>query len=157
MPAWNEIIKRNIKNEKEINDLFSKNLIYIFIESAFLGIFIGKFLNRHHANWEVLFFSFALLSFIGLFLKIKINVPNIGSDEVLEKQNSLSPIKDILTLLKERKDFARFQLGFLIGGGALMLISPAMYIYFSDILNLTHAEMSNAKLVIMGVVTLGKK
>lgn len=151
MPAWNEIIKRNIKNEKEINSLFSKIPILIFIESALLGIFMGKFLNRQDANWRILFFSFSLFSLIGLFLKVKINVPNIESEAVYDKQNFLSPIKDIFVLLNNRKDFARFQLGFLIGGGALMLVSPALYIFLSDTLNLTYADMSNARLVIMGV------
>lgn len=149
MPALNEIIKRNIKDEEKIINLFFKIPIFIFIESIILGIFIEKFLNKNSANWKMLFFIFSLFSLLGLFLKMKIKVPKMEFEKNYIKQNFSSSIKDIFILLRARKDFAYFQLGFMIGGGSLMLISPALYIYLTDNLNLTNSNMTIARLIIM--------
>jgi len=100
----------------------------------------------------------ALIGILPYFIQRKIDVPDIkrsaNQSEKLEdkivKDNLLTSIKDIFNLLKNRKDFLIFQIGFTIGGFALMLISPAMNAFSNDILHLSYKSFMLAKLVIMG-------
>ncbi|MBN2479453.1 MAG: MFS transporter [Parachlamydiales bacterium] len=151
LPAWTEIIKRKITDKNTRHHLFSTFSIVVFIESILLGLFIGNFLDKSSYNWKIVFFVAAAVSLMSLLLKMKIKVPENQVEEVFLKKNVLSPIKDIFSVLKTREDFKNFQMAFLIGGFALMLISPAIAIYSNDVLNLSYKNMLNARLILMGV------
>jgi len=68
-----------------------------------------------------------------------------------QKNNLLTPWKDSLNLLKQRPDFARYQLGFMLGGIGLMIIMPALVLYSVDVLGISHAEMTTSRFVLMGL------
>jgi len=151
LPAWSEIIKRNIKNKKF---LLSTVAVLCFIESIFLKLFLDFFLDKSTFNWKMLFFFSALLSLSSIFIQMNIEVKNIPFDNsaiINDKTNILTSIRDIFSLLKKRKDFAFFQKSFSIGGFALMLISPALYIFSNDVLKLSYSNMMTARLVFMGI------
>ncbi len=150
LPAWNEIIKRNITDNKERHRIFSTFSVYVFIESILLGLLIGNFLNKSESNWKIIFFFAALLSLSSLIFQIKIKVPKQNLEKINIRKNYFTPIKDIFALLKKDKEFAIFQTIFMIGGFALMLISPALYIFSSHELKLTNQAMTNARLILMG-------
>lgn len=149
-PAWNEIIKRNITDNKERHRVFSTFYVYVFIESILLGLLIGNFLNKSGSNWKLIFFFASLVSLSSLIFQMKIKVPKKYIEQVTVKQNYFTPIKDVFELLKKDRDFANFQRIFMIGGFALMLISPALYIFSSNELKLTNQDMTNARLILMG-------
>jgi len=151
LPAWMEIIKRNIKDNNNRYQIFSTFSAYIFIESIILGLFIGNFLDKSNSNWKIIFFYAALLSLSSLFFQIKIKVPLENNQKINPRKNFFTPFKDIFELLQKNKDFANFQIIFMIGGFALMLITPALYIFANDVLNLTHQGIANARLILMGL------
>lgn len=144
--AWTEIIKRKINNSRE--SLFSTFAILAFIEGILLKIFLNNFLDESSLNWKIAFFVSALISLCSVFLKMKIDIPTF--EQPKPKNNALTPITDIFALLKKRKDFFHFQIVFAIGGFALILITPALYIFATDILNITYNDMMSARLIFMG-------
>ncbi|NGX28075.1 MAG: hypothetical protein K940chlam1_00250 [Candidatus Anoxychlamydiales bacterium] len=144
--AWTEIIKRKINNSRE--SIFSTFALFAFIEGLLLSFFFKNFVDESAFNWKIAFFVSALISLCSVFLKIKIDVPVF--EQKNPKNNVLSPITDVFSLLKNRKDFAHFQLGFSIGGFALILISPALYIFANDVLKITYNDMISARLIFMG-------
>jgi MFS family permease len=150
LPAWNEIIKRNITDKNERHKLFSTFSIYVFIESILLGLFIGKFLDKSASNWKLIFFFAAMLSLSSIFLQMRIKVPK-NNEQTNVRENFFTPFKDIFEILKKDKDFTNFQIVFMIGGFALMLITPALYIFASEELQLSHSDMTSARLILMGI------
>lgn len=155
-PAWVEIFKRKIKNEKTRGNIFTIYTVIGYLESIFLGLFVGKFLDRSGVNWRIIFCVSALFGLASLLIQRKIHVPTqtegqLNPEKLKAKNILINPIKDILKLLNTRKDFALFQKGFMIGGFALMFITPALYIYSNNILNLSYTNMTTARFVLMGI------
>jgi hypothetical protein len=149
--AWTEIIKRNVKKDNDRHSLFSTYTVFVFIENILLGLFLGKFLDKSEFNWKIIFFFVALLSLSSLFFQMKIKVQSDNSKNIVKRQKFLTPFKDIIELLKTDSDFAKFQIVFMIGGFALILIIPAFYIFSNDYLNLTNQDMTYARLISMGI------
>jgi len=63
----------------------------------------------------------------------------------------LKPIKQSVAILKSSKEFRDFQLGFMLGGSALMLILPALTIFYADVLNLSHQSYTSARYIFMAL------
>jgi len=151
LPAWIEIFKRKIQNKQTRENIFSLFTVIGYMESILLGLFIGSFLDKSVYNWKIVFFFSALLGLASLFIQKKIEVPIRNNEQKNNKNNFLTPIKDIIRLLHTRKDFALFQRAFMIGGFSLMFISPALYIFSSNVLNLSYTNMTTARFVLMGI------
>jgi hypothetical protein len=54
-------------------------------------------------------------------------------------------------LIKQRPDFARYQLGFMLCGGGLMIMQPALPLFFVDVLNLSFTKMAVSIAVCKGI------
>lgn len=152
MPALMEILKQNYgKQERE--KLVGRVYLLKFLESAAFAFVFGRVLDVSPDMWKYLFPVFVLLSLATLFMQrsivvqkrdIIIPVPK-GKDRIIQ------PWKDSFSLLKKRKDFARFQWGFMIGGFGLMMIAPARDCYFADILSLSHEQFCYGRFLWMGL------
>jgi F0F1-type ATP synthase assembly protein I len=154
IPAMMEILKLNLgKQERE--KLFSRIYVLSFIESIVLGVFVGKLLDMHLGAWKILFFFSALLSISSIFIQMRIPLPThlTTDDHVLPITTNriLQPIKDCIHLMKSRPDFAHFQWGFMIGGFGLMLIQPALALFYVDRLDLSHEQVTTARYIWMGI------
>ena len=153
IPAIMEILKLNIGKEAR-EKLFSRIYVLSFIESIVLGVFVGKLLDMHSGAWKILFFTSALLSISSIFIQMRIplprdlkpddNVPPITTNRLLQ------PIKDCIHIMRTRPDFAQFQWGFMIGGFGLMLIQPALALFYVDHLDLSHDQVTIARYIWMG-------
>ncbi len=158
MPAMMEILKLNMDKDPR-EKLFARIYVLSFIESILLGLFIGRLLDMHESAWKILFFSAALLSISSVFIQMRIPLPaDLKQDQnilIPTTNRLLQPIKDCIHLMRTRPDFAHFQWGFMIGGFGLMLIAPALQIYFADTLALTHNDLSIARYIWMGVGVVG--
>ncbi|MFA6118838.1 MAG: MFS transporter [Parachlamydiales bacterium] len=152
-PAWNEIVKRKIINQKLRENIYSVFSCFSYIESIVFGLIAGHFLDKGTFNWKLVFSISALVGLSSIFIQRKIEVPKSINKEnqINDKKSILSPIGDIFNLIKTRKDFLDFQIGFAIGGFALMLIAPAFNIFSNDVLNLSYKNMMNARLITMGL------
>jgi hypothetical protein len=61
------------------------------------------------------------------------------------------PWKQSWRLIRERADFASFQVGFMLGGTGLMVLQPALPMFFVDVLNLSYVELSLALAACKGI------
>lgn len=150
MPALMEILKINVeKKEKLISWMYVIN----FIESACFAFVFGALLDMDTMAWKYLFFFAAFISVTSILVQMRISLPKFDQDIDEKKKTNkiIQPWKDSFSLLKERPDFAKFQIGFMIGGFGLMMMVPARICYFADVLNLTHQSMANARYIWMGL------
>lgn len=63
----------------------------------------------------------------------------------------LQPWKSAWEILKQRPDFAKFQIGFMLIGSGLMIIQPALPVFFVDGLHLSYTEMGVAITLCKGI------
>jgi MFS family permease len=149
IPSLIEILKRNIPKQPREN-AFSLFFLLSYIESGILGLAFGFLLDVHRIDWKLLFCSASLIGLSTVFLFRRLRVPTRESSP----QPSLSlahPWKESLHLLQKRADFAHFQWMFMIGGAALMLMSPALSKYYAQTLSLSHTDMAVARFVFMAL------
>ncbi len=151
-PALMEILKVNIE-KKPREKLFSLVYIMSFVESIALGLFVGTLLDLHTSYWKYLFVGFSILSISSILLQRKIPLPEFKIDKNLPQATNkiIQPWKDSIYLMRSSPAFAKFQMGFMIGGFGLMLIAPALAIYYAEVIHLTHQDISIARYIWMGV------
>ncbi|MBN1914797.1 MAG: MFS transporter [Parachlamydiales bacterium] len=136
-PALMEILRINLPKVLR-EKFFSHRLIIGYLEGIFISSIIGFFLDRklfHHHGWKILLLGSALLRILGILLQKKIPVKGfpqndkITFEKKLSWSNILVPWKEGIALLKRRKDFARFQWGFMASGFGIMFILPAIPLF----------------------------
>ncbi len=158
IPSKMEILKLNLEKESR-EKLFSRLYVLGFIESIGLGLFVGKLLDTHIGAWQILFPLAAILSLSSVLIQMRIPLPeNLKEDRnilPITTNRLLQPIKDSIHLMRSRPDFAHFQWGFMIGGFALMFITPALHIYYVDSLQMTHNNLAIARYIWMGIGVAG--
>lgn len=150
IPHWMEILKKNIPpitREKT----FSYGSIVDYLGSVLLPVGLGIFLDHYNFAW---IWAFPIAAGIGLcstlFLS-KIPIPEGIQPINRTKLQMLEPIKRSWRLLNQRPDFTRFQLGFMLGGGGLMIMQPAFPSFFVDVLNLSFTQMGIAIAAFKGI------
>jgi predicted MFS family arabinose efflux permease len=154
-PALIEIVKRNMPKEPR-ERMFSLYYLLTFMESAGLGVWCGHVLDRGAVSWKLLCALSALAGLASVWFQRRIHIAYEEECEaVLRTCNPIvQPLKESFRLLRVRPDFARFQWGFMCGGMALMMLAPALSVYYVDVLHLSHLDMTTARLVFMGVGVL---
>jgi len=153
-PALMEILKLNLpKQERE--HTFSFYYLLSFLESVVLGISMAYVLDGKNADWSLLFSLSALVGLSSMWMqrKIPLSFSTSPSMEPLPPpfQRMVQPWKEGFALIRSRPDFAHFQWGFMLGGFGLMLMTPALAVYYADELALSHLNIATARLILMGV------
>jgi len=151
MPAWLEILKRNLK-EKRVR-WFSAGASLSYLEGVILSLGMGTVLDKDPGLWKVLFFGAALVGIGSLWFLNRIEVEET---EALEETPTLKemvvrPWKDSLELMRRRPDFSLFQWGFMLCGFGIMLIQPALPVFAVDWLGVSYLEMAAAISVAKGL------
>lgn len=151
LPAWLEIIKRNMGEGRERVFSISSGLGYI--EGVLLALACGGLLDKDPSAWKGLFFAAAVLGLCSLFVQARIKV---HGQDVMEEKPSLKaliirPWRDSYQLMKGRLDFSRFQWGFMVSGFGLMLIQPALPLFAVDTLKVSYLEMVAALSIAKGL------
>lgn len=155
-PAWMEILKLNVPEESR-KKVFAYSSALYHLGGAFLPLGFGWILDDYHQAWRWLFPLTALFSLTSVFLQARLPVRTSPSKEQPDQSREsgidfiTKPWKTSWNLLKERPDFAKFQLGFMLGGGALMLIQPILPMYFTTVLNLSYKELTTAFTLCKGI------
>lgn len=151
-PALMEILKQNL-DKAHREKLFSLAYVLSFVESIVLGLLIGKCFDVYPYAWKILLMVSALLSLSSIFFQKRIPLTEQSPDKNLPAPSAnqiMQPWKDCLYLMRTYPDFAKFQWGFMIGGFGLMLINPALVIYYADTLLLSHEQLTFARYTWMG-------
>lgn len=151
-PPFFEIFKQNV-DEKTRKHLVSNTFIILFIISAISGFLFGKILDVNASFWKPISAIFSLLALTSLFIQKKLHYSQ-GIHFFEEKSSSnfiLKPLQQSVAILKSSKEFRDFQVGFMLGGSALMLILPALTIFYADVLKLSHQNYTNARYIFMAL------
>jgi MFS family permease len=151
IPAWIEILNRNIPKEPREHLFTIYNAIAV-LEGVALSFVIGKMLDANSEQWGVLFSVGALLGLCSIFFIRKIQIPLDNTvSPPLPNNRILFPWKEGFRLMRTRPDFARFQWGFMAGGGALMLMAPALNMFYVKQLSVSYSAMTFARFACMGI------
>ncbi len=152
LPAWLEILKRNMGDEKR-NKAFSISSGLGYVEGVVLALACGGMLDKDPGCWKWLFVGSALVGLVTLLVQGRMVVE--GKDEEGErpswKEVLVRPWRDSYQLMRERMDFSRFQWGFMVSGFGLMLIQPAIPLFAVDVLGISHLEMIAAVSIAKGL------
>lgn len=155
IPSWMEILKINIpKNDRE--KVFAWGSFICYAGDAILPFALGGILDEYSEAWRWLLPSTALLSLTATFFTWRIPISlNPAETHKIEaksfKGSLLEPWKQAWEIINKRPDFLQYQIGFMLGGGGLMLIQPALPSYFVDILRLSYTEMAVALTLCRGI------
>lgn len=153
-PALIEILKRNLP-KKTLEHSFSLYYMLGFIESGLLGLAIGYLLDHNATNLKFLFLLAGLVGLSSVFFQRRISISKEDSVSPPESINHLlHPWKESFQLLRLRPDFRQFQIAFMMGGSALMLMAPAFSIFYVETLSLSHASISIARFIFMALGVL---
>lgn len=160
IPAWMELFKYNLPETKR-EQLVGYGTMIDYLAAALLAAIFGFVLDTHPEMWKWLFSFTAALGILSTLLLTSIApshlpISPVAPDKSPQKWGRLGyqiskPWKQILDLLRLRKDFTMYQIGFMLGGAGLMIIHPALPQFFVDTLELSFIEMGFAISICKGV------
>lgn len=150
MPPFYEIFKQNVSALSR-KKLISYTYLASFLISACLGLFFGQILDNRPGSWKIAACIFSLLALTSLYIQRKLTFNEQATDKGPEGHILFAPLKKSFAILKSCKEFRDFQVGFMIGGSALMLIGPALSIYYADTIELSHKTYTQARYIFMSL------
>jgi MFS family permease len=150
MPAQMEILKRNVPQGIR-ETVFSWSSALNFLFGALIGLSLLPWTDSNMGDWKMLFFWGGFVGLLSLILQARVPVETTDFSSETKSNPLLTPWKDSWSLLKQRRDFARFQIGFMFGGVGLMLTMPALVLYAADDLGVTHTDVIMSRFVWMGL------
>lgn len=159
VPAWMEMLKCNLPIKRR-EEIVSYGTTIDFVGTALLTILMGVLLDRYPPYWPLLF---AISSFLGMLsTSLLIRIP--FTQKVIEDANPIDSVKktsfyeriikpwrSVWRLLKNDRGFAIFQIGFMLGGGGLMMMHPALPQLFIDTFKLSFTNLSLAVAFCKGI------
>lgn len=154
-PIWIEVLKRNLSKQTR-DRYYSIGSSVSFGMSVLLAIIFGKILDISWLRWQWIFFGSALLGLFGLFFQVFLPIQN--STYVSDNRTNISwksfltlPWVNSFRLMKERRDFARFQWIFMLGGSGLMLLQSILPVFVVDTLHFSYMDATIAVLICKGL------
>lgn len=159
VPAWMELIKHNLPKDTR-ERLISYGTTIEYCGNAALSLLLGFLMDHYDQAWRWLFPLTAVLGLFSTYFLLRIPLPTTNVELAKPRQkfnfkdHMIKPWKKSWQLICERSDFAVYQIGFMLGGAGLMIVQPALPLFFVDILNLSYTEMSLALAMCKGVGVL---
>lgn len=154
LPTWMELLKTNVP-QLHREKLFSYTQAFGYLGGGLLPFALGTLLDDNDQAWRWIFPLAASVSLCSTYFQIRILVEPPPLPNTLEKKpflyHLMVPWKSAWKLLLQRPDFRRYQLGFMLIGSGLMIIQPALPIYFVDNLNLSYTEVAVALTLCKGI------
>lgn len=152
IPAWMEVLKLNL-DEKKRDRLFSRGAILGCIENVMIALLIGFSMDSYKSAWKVIFVITSILGIVGVYLQWRTPICSEDRKESINRSflGVLKPWRDSFSLLKKRRDFLKYQMGTFIAMFGFMMSIPAIYLFYSDYLALTHTQMTVGRYIVMGV------
>ncbi|CDR33636.1 MFS transporter [Criblamydia sequanensis] len=154
LPAWMEILKRNL-TDVDCKKTFAYGSSIGYLGGGILPLALGWILDGSPQAWKWIFPLSALISLSSLPLIIKIKVVSTGESRERTRKSFLSyllgPWKKSFEILSKKRDFLLFQIGFMVMGTGLMLMQPALPIFFVDGLGMSYVELALALSVCKGI------
>lgn len=147
-PAWMEVLKINIP-EIARKSVFACGAALYHLGGALLAILIGYILDDTMQAWRWLFPLTAILALLSIIFQAVTPVKKEEQEQLPVvhlnmKEQLVQPWKEAYELIKQRPDFAKFQIGFMLAGGGLMFWQPALPQFFMETLQLNYKELTFA-------------
>jgi hypothetical protein len=142
IPAWMEIIKKNIPRDKW-EEAFSLGSIISYSSGVIFTILFIRYIDSFEMAWKGPFAISLILGIVAVALQSLL----IDNDQTTIKplkgflNTVVAPIYDSILLLKEKEEFRKFQWAFMIGGLGLMIIQPVIPVYFTKDLSISYSEL----------------
>ena len=152
IPAWMEILKLNLGDQR--GRIFSLGSAVGYGEGILLAIGIGAFLDQDVGSWRWIFPLSSVIGILGLWFQARVPVCLEKASVTMQKpvpDSLITPWTEAFRLMRERPDFRRFQWGIMVCASGLMIIQPALPIYFVDYLGITYTELAIALSVCKGL------
>lgn len=154
VPAWMEVLKLNVPGVSR-EKTFAYGSALGYIGAAVIPFALGSLLDTYEQSWRWIFPLTALISLGAILFKnripLSLHTTTQEQARLSFKQQLLKPWKSVWELLWRRPDFARYQLGFMLGGSGLIVMQPALPVFFMDGLHLTYTELAVALTLCKGV------
>lgn len=150
MPLWMEVLVQQVSKEKR-ESVFSYMQAFGYLGGGILPFALGWVLDEWSGAWR---WVFVVAAFLGLLAELWLNKIPVNSSNPPRSVSShpiLRPWKEAWTLLSSRADYARFQMNFMLLGSGLMVIQPALPVFFVDRLHLSYLEMGVAITLCKGI------
>ncbi|MBJ7449421.1 MAG: MFS transporter [Parachlamydiales bacterium] len=153
IPAWMELLKRHLPENKREHLLSSAQTIS-YLLGVLLPFGFGYWMDIEPGFWRYLFPIAAFISCLGVLFQMKLpyvakNSKNIAPLTLIEGLKK--PWGNAYALLKRHPQFWRFQIGFALGGGGLMLMQPALPLFFVQDIQLSYTELAFALSACKGI------
>ncbi len=162
MPAWMEILRLTLPQELN-KKIVSRGATISYLGGGILALFVGWLMDDHPHIWRWIFTCTAMCNILAVWFQRLIEIPSKKSLEnaPLEEtapplgptfsQTVLQPWISAWRLVRARPDFARFLWGFMLGGFGLIVVQPALPVFFVDVLQLSYKELSAAFIFCKGI------
>lgn len=159
LPAWMEVLKQNIPGTLR-ERVFAYGSMASYLGSALIPFALGGIMDAFTGSWRWMFPLTAMISLTSVLFKIRIPITLEDPACGRSRQNLLTPPicqallkpwKSAWELISRRKDFARYQLGFMLGGSGLIIMQPALPVFFMDGLHLSYTELAVALTLCKGL------
>lgn len=151
MPAWMELLKQNVPTQIR-EKVFSYTQAFGYLGGGLLPFLIGWMLDEWNGAWRWMFPVAALLALsASVWQRKMVERPTLDTSSSKRAHPLLEPWKSAWELLSRRPDFAKFQIGFMLIGSGLMIIQPALPVFFADGLHLSYTEVGVAITLCKGV------
>lgn len=157
IPAWMELFKYNLPKLKR-EELVAYGTMIDYLGAAICSIGVGFLLDHFQDAWRWFFFITALLGILSTFFLTRLPLVTSSMIAVPIKKTPFSirdkmvkPWQQVWQVLTQNRGFVMFHIGFMLGGGGLMIMQPALPKFFIDTLQLSFTEMSLAISLCKGV------
>lgn len=154
VPAWMELLKLNIPG-KQRERVFSYTQAFGYMGGGLLPFILGWILDGYFQAWRWMFPAASGLALVAFIFQSRILIPPVEvsppSASPSPFDHLLNPWKNAWNLIKSRPDFRRFQIGFMILGSGLMIMQPALPVFFVDALHLSYTELAIAITLCKGI------
>lgn len=153
IPAWMEILKLNVPKDSRAR-VFAFSSTMGYVGDAVLPFVLGWLLDGYFQAWRWIFPATAVISLCATFFQLRIPIRWSAIPEIPVKTIKnwfMEPWKNAWDILRARPDFWRFQIGFMLGGGGVMLMLPVLPQFFDDVLKLSYTELAVALILCKGI------
>ncbi|OGN61642.1 MAG: hypothetical protein A3F09_01140 [Chlamydiae bacterium RIFCSPHIGHO2_12_FULL_49_11] len=145
LPGWLEMLKLNL-DEGERKRLFSLSSSIGYLIGILVGIFSALWFKSENALWQFPFAIAGALGIVSVVLQFKLPL-NVGP-RTFSPVGFKETLKGSFSLLRRDRDYALFQLVFMLGGMGLMMMIPSSAVFWADRLHLTYVQICMGKMLV---------
>lgn len=125
--------------------------------AVLVSVGAGYYMDQIPAGYQHLFLASAFIAMMAmlLFATIKTITGRPENKAYIDRHFILSPLKKMVEILRERRDFFRFEISFMLYGIAFMMLLPVVPLYLVDDLHYAYSEIGIARGAITQLVMIG--